>query len=99
MAHFSAVLPGGGQSGESTATTRVDGGTSREQGSSTGEPFSYIPRDQFTWDGEASWEWDYPKTLYFEPVAGLGNRLRALGMSLRSLGLTSPPSPSPFEHL
>jgi len=73
---------GGGQSGESTATTRVDGGTSREQGSSTGEPFSYIPRDQFTWDGEASWEWDYPKTLYFEPVAGLGNRLRALASAV-----------------
>lgn len=33
------------------------------------------------WDGQTSWEWDNPKTLYFEPVAGLGNRLRALGTS------------------
>jgi len=31
------------------------------------------------WDGEPSWEWENPRTLYFEPVAGLGNRLRALG--------------------
>lgn len=31
------------------------------------------------WDGQATWEWDNPRTLYFEPVAGLGNRLRALG--------------------
>ena len=42
--------------------------------------FSYIPRDVYTWDGENSWEWDYARTMYFEPVAGLGNRLRALGM-------------------
>ena len=38
-----------------------------------------IPRDPFVWDGEPSWEWDYQRTLYFEPVAGLGNRLRGLG--------------------
>ena len=31
------------------------------------------------WDGQPSWEWDNPRTMYFEPVAGLGNRLRALG--------------------
>ena len=41
--------------------------------------FSYIPRDVYSWDGENSWEWDYDRTLYFETVAGLGNRLRALG--------------------
>ena len=33
------------------------------------------------WDGQSSWEWDNPRTMYFEPVAGLGNRLRALGMN------------------
>lgn len=31
------------------------------------------------WDGQPSWEWEQNRTLYFEPVAGLGNRLRALG--------------------
>ena len=34
------------------------------------------------WDGQPSWEWDNPRTMYFEPVAGLGNRLRALGKAL-----------------
>ena len=45
-------------------------------------------RIQFSnWDGQPSWEWDNPRTLYFEPVAGLGNRLRALGMLLSTYSL------------
>ena len=51
-------------------------------------------RIQFSnWDGQPSWEWDNPRTLYFEPVAGLGNRLRALGMLL-SIASLLPYSPS-----
>lgn len=34
------------------------------------------------WDGQPSWEWDNPRTMYFEPVAGLGNRLRALASAV-----------------
>lgn len=34
------------------------------------------------WDGQPSWEWENPRTLYFEPVAGLGNRLRALASAV-----------------
>lgn len=49
--------------------------------------FSYIPRDVYSWDGENSWEWDYARTLYFEPVAGLGNRLRALGSFQKHIDL------------
>ena len=55
-----------------------------QQKDSDEQSFSYIPRDGYTWDGENSWEWDYPRTMYFEPVAGLGNRLRALGQALYS---------------
>ena len=77
---FSAGSEAQGLSGHVHSSTSESKAASEE--GATGEStssFSYIPRDEYTWDGENSWEWDYPRTLYFEPVAGLGNRLRALG--------------------
>lgn len=72
---------------ESVADTGGDYGQSsggEQQGAQTTNPQlkSYdvtTTRTYSDWDGQRSWEWGNPKTLYFEPVAGLGNRLRALG--------------------
>ena len=40
------------------------------------------------WDGVASWEVEHPRTLYFEPIAGLGNRLRALGALISQINIS-----------
>lgn len=81
-ASSSGEKQGGGSNPALPSDSGKTGKTSDQNSAGSSEPFSYIPRDQYTWDGEASWEWDYPKTLYFEPVAGLGNRLRALASAV-----------------
>ena len=63
-----------------------------------------VPRNPYSWDGQPSWEWDNPRTLYFEPIAGLGNRLRALGEALSTEGLRACTYPwsvycNPSSHL
>jgi len=75
--------PGVGAGRRDLLAQRAQRREGRRPHSNASELPSAVGRRAFTdWDGQPSWEWDNPRTLYFEPVAGLGNRLRALCESL-----------------
>lgn len=60
------------------------------------------------WEGGAFWLEEKPRTLYFEPIAGLGNRLRALasavivartfGVGIKMVWKSEPPCPACSIH-